>query len=139
MRHFRFLLLHLRNAPLDFYSWHIYTGDELELLAHAKYVSNGGGGTSWHYTASSDGIYHHIPDTENAYHAGDGGRDYIMYNSNVFGNNLNPVVTISSDGFYEIDGVKSKVLAPTNDGEILTTDKINDKEIKNNAVISRKT
>ena len=26
------------NLPLDFYSWHIYTGDELELLAHAKYV-----------------------------------------------------------------------------------------------------
>lgn len=26
------------NCPLDFYSWHIYTGDEKELLAHAKYV-----------------------------------------------------------------------------------------------------
>lgn len=26
------------NCPLDFYSWHIYTADEKELLAHAKYV-----------------------------------------------------------------------------------------------------
>jgi len=26
------------NCPLDFYSWHIYTADENELLAHAKYV-----------------------------------------------------------------------------------------------------
>ena len=26
------------NCPLDFYSWHIYTADESELLAHAKYV-----------------------------------------------------------------------------------------------------
>jgi len=26
------------NCPLDFYSWHIYTDDENELLAHAKYV-----------------------------------------------------------------------------------------------------
>lgn len=26
------------NCPLDFYSWHIYTSDEKELLTHAKYV-----------------------------------------------------------------------------------------------------
>lgn len=26
------------NCPLDFYSWHIYTSDEKDLLAHAKYV-----------------------------------------------------------------------------------------------------
>lgn len=26
------------DCPLDFYSWHIYTDDEKELLAHAKYV-----------------------------------------------------------------------------------------------------
>lgn len=26
------------KCPLDFYSWHIYTGDEKELLAHAKYI-----------------------------------------------------------------------------------------------------
>lgn len=26
------------NCPLDFYSWHIYTADEKELLAHAVYV-----------------------------------------------------------------------------------------------------
>ena len=40
-------------------------------LAHAKYVSNGGGGTSWHYSSGSDGIYHQIPDDEIAYQAGD--------------------------------------------------------------------
>ena len=26
------------DCPLDFFSWHIYTGDEKELLAHARYV-----------------------------------------------------------------------------------------------------
>ena len=26
------------NCPLDFFSWHIYTGDEKEIFAHAKYV-----------------------------------------------------------------------------------------------------
>lgn len=27
-----------KDCPLDFFSWHIYTGDEKELEAHAKYV-----------------------------------------------------------------------------------------------------
>ena len=31
-------LLQENKAPLDFYSWHIYTGDENELMTHAKYV-----------------------------------------------------------------------------------------------------
>ncbi len=31
-------LLQGSDVPLDFYSWHIYTGDETEVLAHAKYV-----------------------------------------------------------------------------------------------------
>lgn len=31
-------LLKRKNVPLDFFSWHIYTADEKELLAHAKYV-----------------------------------------------------------------------------------------------------
>lgn len=39
---------------------------------HAEYVQNGGGGTSWHYSAGDTGIYHQIPDNERAYHAGDG-------------------------------------------------------------------
>lgn len=100
-------------------------------LAHAKYVYNGGGGTSWHYTCSSDGIYHHIPDNENAYHAGDGRREYILTPSGVKGNNLKPTITISEDGYYEIDNIKSVVLAPVNEeGKILTTLDINDQGIK---------
>lgn len=31
-------LLRGSDVPLDFFSWHVYTGDEIELLAHAKYV-----------------------------------------------------------------------------------------------------
>ncbi|MDR2939394.1 MAG: N-acetylmuramoyl-L-alanine amidase, partial [Clostridiales bacterium] len=30
---------------------------------------------SWHYTVDENEIYHHIPDTESAYHAGDGNGD----------------------------------------------------------------
>ena len=31
-------MLKERGCPLDFYSWHIYTGDETELLTHARFV-----------------------------------------------------------------------------------------------------
>lgn len=31
-------MLKREDAPLDFFSWHIYTADEKDLLAHAKYV-----------------------------------------------------------------------------------------------------
>ena len=41
-------------------------------LAHANYLFNGGGGTSWHYSVGDDVIYHSIPDNEVAFHAGDG-------------------------------------------------------------------
>ena len=100
-------------------------------LAHAKYVYNGGGGTSWHYTCSHDGIYHHIPDNENAYHAGDGRRDYILTPSGIKCSNKNPSVSISSDGYYELDGIKSCVIAPTNEeGLILSTKDINDQGIR---------
>ena len=100
--------------------------------AHARYVTEGGGGTSWHYSVGNDGIYHQIPDNENAYHAGDGGRPYILYETGVKAENTTklPVVTISEDGYYEINGSKTKVLAPTNDGKILTTKDINDVGIR---------
>ena len=82
--------------------------------AHANYVNGGGEGTSWHYTVANDGIYHQIPDNENAYHAGDGGRDYLEIDTGIKAdpNNPRPVVTISEDGYYEIAGQKTKLLAP---------------------------
>ena len=33
-------------------------------VAHMKYVTNGGGGTSWHYSLGNDGIFHHLPNDE---------------------------------------------------------------------------
>ena len=52
--------------------------------AHAKYVSNGGGGTSWHYSVGDNASIHQIPDNEVAYHAGDTTQyDYTLYNTGV--------------------------------------------------------
>ena len=68
---------------------------------------------SYQYVTGSDGIYHNIPDNEIAYHAGDSTYfDYDLIDAKVNGVNPNPVVTISSDGYYEIDGKKSAVEAP---------------------------
>jgi N-acetylmuramoyl-L-alanine amidase len=41
---------------------------------HADYMTNDSDqkGTGWHYTVDQSSIYHHIPDLEHAWHAGDG-------------------------------------------------------------------
>ena len=81
-------------------------------LAHAKYVTNGGGGTSWHYSSGSDGIYHQIPDDEVAYHAGDAlVVPFSLTNTYVKGKSLNPKVEIK-DGYYYINNEKSSIKAP---------------------------
>jgi len=81
-------------------------------LAHAKYVFNGGGGTSWHYSSGSDGIYHQIPDDEVAYHAGDAlVVPFGLFNTFVKGDNPNPKVEIKDD-YYYLDGKKTVIKAP---------------------------
>ncbi len=68
---------------------------------------------SFQYVVGNDGIFHQIPDNEVAYHAGDGTKyGYTLLDSGVRGNNVNPVITISKDGYYEIDGKKSTIQAP---------------------------
>lgn len=67
---------------------------------------------SFQYVVGNDGIYHQIPDNEVAYHAGDTTKyDYKLYDSGVNGSNPHPMVGISN-GYYEIEKVQSKVLAP---------------------------
>lgn len=98
---------------------------------HMKYVCNGGGGTSWHYSSGADGIYHHLPNNEVAYHAGDGSRVYALENTNVKATNSNPKVEISEDGYYVLNNKKSTVLAPLNhEGKILNQKDINDLSVE---------
>ena len=74
---------------------------------HAQYVSNGGGGTSWHYSSGSDGIYHQIPDNEVAYHAGDGTRFFNLLDTGVKYEHENPKITIGDDHYYYLDNKKT--------------------------------
>ena len=81
-------------------------------LAHAKYVTNGGGGTSWHYSVGSDAIYHQVPDNEVAYHAGDGLKvPFNLTDTGVLGANPNPKVEVNDD-YYYLDGKKTIIEAP---------------------------
>ena len=94
---------------------------------------------SYQYVVGNDGVYHQIPDDEVAWHAGDTTKfDYKLYDSCVTGTNEHPIISISADGYYEIDGVKSFVLAPRiykeKNGEVIidrlaTTSDINDQGI----------
>ena len=127
----------MSNRPGDIYEKHYVTvhdtasgAEGANAKSHANYVNEGGGGTSWHYSVGNDGIYHQIPDNERAFHAGDGTRPYKLTASGVKGTNKYPEVTISADGYYELDGQKTKVKAPTKEvgGKTVntTTEDIND-------------
>lgn len=85
---------------------------------------------SFQYVVGNDGYYHNIPDDETAYHAGDGATAASLfqeYETGVKGDKKNPSIIISTDGYYVINGDKSKIKAPTdNDGNILNEKYFND-------------
>ena len=94
---------------------------------------------SYQYVVGNDGTYQQIPDNEVAWHAGDTTKfDYKLYKTNVCGTNPKPVITISEDGYFEIDHIKSNILAPRaykeKNGEVVmdriaTSSDINDQSI----------
>ena len=104
-----------------------------------EYWEQGKYACSYQYVVGNDGTYRQIPDNEVAWHAGDTTKyDYALYDAFVEGFNPYPLITISSDGYFEIDGKKSQILAPrvkkTKDDlvivdRIATTKDINDQGI----------
>lgn len=88
------------------------TAETAGAVAHSKYVHNGGGGTSWHYSSGSDALVHQIPDDEVAYHAGDGlAVQYELHWTGVKAGYNDPVINIKN-GFYYIDGKKTLIPIP---------------------------
>jgi N-acetylmuramoyl-L-alanine amidase CwlA len=78
---------------------------------HANLQTNGFS-ASWHFTVDEDGGYQSIPLDEVAYHAGDGGTLFKLLDTGIKADYAYPVITISKDGFFEYNGVKSKLVAP---------------------------
>ena len=78
-----------------------------------EYWEQGKYACSYQYVVGNDGTYHQIPDDEVAWHAGDTTKyDYKLYPTDIEGTNPNPVITISEDGYFEIDSVKTNISAP---------------------------
>lgn len=97
---------------------------------------------SYQYVVGNDGIYHNIPDDEIAWHAGDSTRyDYALYDTGVKGTNINPVVTISENGYYEIDGKESTILAPRahkeKDGKVILDRICNSSDFNDQGVLCK--
>ena len=97
---------------------------------------------SYQYVTGEDGIYHNIPDDEIAYHAGDSTMfDYKLYDTGLKGNNENPKVSISDDGYYTIDNKKSIILAPrakkTKDGNVVYDRIATDKDFNTQGVLCK--
>ena len=102
------------------WSKHVYDAK----LGNSDYI------ISYQYVVGNDGIYHNIPDDETAYHAGDGATSaswFKEYETGVYGNKKKPHVSISTDGYYTIEGNKTIIKAPTdNEGNILNESYFND-------------
>ncbi len=82
--------------------------------AHANYVEQGGGGTSFQYCVGNDGIYHLIPNDEVAYHAGDGtGTTFEYLDSGVKATVERPHISIDKNGYFAFNGVSSTLKIPT--------------------------
>ena len=66
--------------------------------AHDNFIHSNGQTEklSWHYTVDDHEIWHHIPDDETAYHAGDG-----MENDGGNKNGIGVEMCVNSDGDYE--------------------------------------
>ena len=61
-REVKFIVIHETGNP----------SEGADAKAHSDYLLNGGEGTtSWHYTVDDHEIYHHIPDSEVSWNAGD--------------------------------------------------------------------
>ena len=80
--------------------------------------------SSWHYAVDDKDIVQKIPLTEVAWHAGDGARvedAYFIDTKITATSNESAKVTISTDGYFVLNGTKSKVKAPriTVDGNIV--------------------
>ena len=93
---------------------------------------------SFQYVVGNDGYYHNIPDDEVAYHAGDGHSEEeslfgllptgVYLKTNKVRENEKAKVEVDEEGYFTINGERTKVKAPLNstDNTILTTKDIND-------------
>lgn len=96
-----------------------------DATANANYAVSPTNTVSWHYTVGNEGVYQHLPLNEVGFHAGDGTATPLSFsNSGVKapdGDKTPGKITINqSTGYFQVNGVDSEVLAPTNGGRIVS-------------------
>ena len=117
MTSIEFITVHYSGMPL--------AHQDGEIIAKALYNGFHGvdwGGTSWHYSTGNDGIFHSMPDTEVAWHAGDGtGTKFQWLDTGVKAtSNTKPVFkvvansSVKSGYSYSVNGQTTNIEAPGN-------------------------
>ena len=107
-----------------------------EIVRKAK-IGNQDYLASFQYVVGNDGYYHNIPDDEVAHHAGDGHTEESLFGliptgvyilQKKINENVKAKIEIDKDGYFTINGEKTKVKSPVNstDNKILSTKDIND-------------
>ena len=94
-----------------------------------KFIREKTTASSWHFSLDDKEAYQQLPINEIGWHAGDGtSRKFVDIPTGVpFDGDYNPKVTISTDGYYVLNSVKSTIAAPLSDlDKILTTSHIID-------------
>jgi len=107
-----------KMSSVEFITVHYTAGAPASSTAQstANYFKNGGGGASIHYCTGNDGIFHTMPDDEVAYHAGDGTSTKFSWNPTGVkvkaDDPARPVVDVSSDGYFTVNGEKTTIKCP---------------------------
>lgn len=92
---------------------------------------------SWHFSLDDKEAYQQLPINEVGWHTGDGTSRKLedVPTGIAFSGDYNPKVTISSDGYYNLNGVKSTISAPRGSkDQILTTSHIIDRGLVVNVI-----
>ncbi|MDD4389093.1 MAG: InlB B-repeat-containing protein, partial [Bacilli bacterium] len=91
------------------------------LTAHGNYWLNTAHTTSIHFTVGDFGIIQSLDTSYAGHHAGDGTSVQFNWEDTQVnaGGNLNPEIDVSADGYFTFNGVKTPILAPKKDGQIL--------------------
>ena len=102
------------------------TGTSATAQANSNWAKNpANSSSSWHYTVGNDGYFQQLEDTMVAWHAGDGTSvEFAFYKTDIVADEMFPYVSVSDDGYYEIDGVKTSIAAPLVNGATATTEDI---------------
>lgn len=75
-------------------------------------ITNDDRQTSWNFTVGDTDIYQHVPLDEVAWHAADGSTRFGLNDTGVKYQGPDPEITVGSDHYLYINGIKSKIMAP---------------------------